>query len=376
MPQGPTSLPTSGVFSGLAEQTAINAALLALLTNNSGAAPPTSNVQQYQFWADTSGSGQVTLRIFVGMTWTPLFAIDLSTGMVAELPGLVSDWVAASGTHDAIVADYDPAASALVDGMTSNFRATAANLTTAPTFDRDGLGALVVTKKGGHPLAIGDIPGNLAEVELRLNTGGNCWELINPPAVPIGGLVPYFGGAVPWDFALPQGQNLAASTYSALNVVLGTTYGNPGSGMVTLPDLRGRFIFSLDAGGSGRITSAGGNFDGTVLGGAGGAQNRTIAQNQLPNIAPSFSGTAQTWTLNNNAGAQVWSGLTGLTVPPGPGPGVPAAVNFLPQGPTNANQTVAVTPAGTNSSINGGVTQQATPTLPPAIGVNCMMRVL
>jgi microcystin-dependent protein len=56
-----------------------------------------------------------------------------------------------------------------------------------------------------------------------------------------------------------------------------------------VPDLRGRTVFQVDSGGSGRITVAGGNFDGTVLGNTGGAQNQTLTAAQIP--AHTHSGT-------------------------------------------------------------------------------------
>src|SRR5579885_3098848 len=179
MSQGSTVLPTSGVFSGLVEQCYINAALAALLSNNSGATAPTSPTQ-YQLWANTSGGGQVTIQQYVGSTWVSLWSIDTATGNVSILAGTPGNWVIASGTSDAIVATYDPPATALADGMVSNFRAATANLTTAPTFNRDGLGAKTITRFGGEPLMTGDIPHSNAEVSLRYNLANTRWELMNP----------------------------------------------------------------------------------------------------------------------------------------------------------------------------------------------------
>ena len=73
----------------------------------------------------------------------------------------------------------------------------------------------------------------------------------------------------------PVGSALAnggTTTVPALVSVLGTTWGVSG----TLPDLRGRATFSADSGGSGRITVAGGNFDGTAVGGTGGQQSNVV----------------------------------------------------------------------------------------------------
>jgi microcystin-dependent protein len=227
-------------------------------------------------------------------------------------------------------------------------------------------------------LAIGDIPGNLAEVILVYNLANTRWELVNPPAVPVGGTVPFFGGTVPAGFALPQGQNLSAATFPAANAVLGTTWGSPGGGNFTMPDHRGRKAASLDAGGSGRISVAGGNFDGTVLQG-GGAQNQTLSTAQIPVITPSvsgasFSGNAITPSLNQFTGFLNTSGGTQANVlGGGGGPG-----NVM--GSTNSwifgQMTVSFTPSGSvGVSMNSFGSGGSHPTIDPTIMCNVIMRV-
>lgn len=372
MSQGSTVLPTVGPIPGLTEQGLINAALAALLSNNSGGSAPASPTQ-FQFWADTSSAGLVVLRQFIGATWVVIWTADTSSGLLSLGASLPQNYATASGTHDAIAVIYDPpiTSAQLVDGLALSFRATAANLTTAPTFSPNGLTAHPITKFGGQALAIGDIAGTNAEIELRYNLANTRWELLNPPAVPVGGIVPYFGGTVPAGFALPQGQNLSATTFPAANAVLGTTYGNPGGGNFTMPDLRGRFFFNLDAGGSGRITAAGGNFDGTVLGVTGGVQNRTIAQNQLPNVTLGINGDGSNTsvTVSTPSGVILASGGTYGNVTSGGG-------NGTQQGGASGSFSVNnVASHLTTASINGNVTQQAFATLPPSMGINCMMRV-
>jgi hypothetical protein len=88
----------------------------------------------------------------------------------------------------------------------------------------------------------------------------------------------YAGAAgCPVGSLLANGGSFVTATFPALNTVLGTTWGVAG----TLPDLRGRAAFGADSGGSGRITAAGGNFDGTAVGGTGGQQNKIVAQANL-----------------------------------------------------------------------------------------------
>lgn len=109
----------------------------------------------------------------------------------------------------------------------------------------------------------------------------------NPYGIPVGGLMPYVGSSAPNSaFALPFGQAVSRATYATLFSLVSTTFGSgDGSTTFNLPDLRGRSIFGLDnMGGSAasRITVAGGNFDGTVLGGTGGAQNHTLTTGEMP----------------------------------------------------------------------------------------------
>jgi hypothetical protein len=76
MSQGATALPATGTFTGLTEQGYINAALAALLTNNSGGTAP-SSPSQWQTWLDTSVSNYGTLRIYDGTGWRALATLDL-----------------------------------------------------------------------------------------------------------------------------------------------------------------------------------------------------------------------------------------------------------------------------------------------------------
>jgi microcystin-dependent protein len=117
----------------------------------------------------------------------------------------------------------------------------------------------------------------------------------NPYGIPLGGLLPYTGPSAPNSaFVLPFGQAISRTAYATYFSLVGTTFG-PGDGSTTynLPDLRGRGIFGQDnMGGSaaGRITLAGGNFDGTVIGGTGGGQNKVIANSNLPADIPVTDG--------------------------------------------------------------------------------------
>ncbi len=379
MSQAQTLLPTVGTISGVAEQGLINGLAAALRSKFSGGSVPSAagSPDGFQDWMDTSVSGQATWKLYLAATtsWLALMTIDTATGAISLNAASTQNWVAASGTHDAITAAYDPPVTLLIDGMVLFFRATAANLTQAPTFAPNGLTAHAITKNGGQQLWIGDIPGGNAEIALRYNAANTRWELLNPPDVPIGGIVPYFGASIPPGFALPQGQNLSATTYPAANVVLATTYGNPGGGNFMMPDMRGRGIVGLDAGGSSRITVAGGNWDGTVLGATGGAQNRTIAQANLPNVNFNVSGvslTNGTPSMSTNfapaggSGGATAIGHVGVTEP---------NVNWATGGINiNFSLTTNVSVASQGTAASGG-SGSALATLSPSMSVNVMMRI-
>lgn len=88
-------------------------------------------------------------------------------------------WAIAAGTADAITAAYPTPVTALTDGLRLAFRASAANATATPTFAPNGLTSHTIVKRGGSALLPGDIPGALAEVEVRYNLANTRWELMS-----------------------------------------------------------------------------------------------------------------------------------------------------------------------------------------------------
>ncbi len=179
--------------------------------------------------------------------------------------------------------------------------------------------------------------------------------------------MPYFGGTLPSGFALPQGQNLSATSFPAANAVLGTTYGNPGGGNFTMPDLRGRFFFNLDSGGSNRLSSV--ISSSSTLGATGGGQNQTIAQANLPNVNFAVSGISLTngaitgtMSTTNVIGGNDNAFDVGTS-------GVTANITS-----TQLSLSSAVSVSAQGAAASGG-SGTALPTVPPAMGVNCMMRI-
>lgn len=73
---------------------------------------------------------------------------------------IVAHAIAVGGTADAITATFSPAFVAYTAKMRFRFTAGAANTTTAPTINIDGLGAKIIKKLNGAAIAIGDIAGS------------------------------------------------------------------------------------------------------------------------------------------------------------------------------------------------------------------------
>jgi microcystin-dependent protein len=117
-----------------------------------------------------------------------------------------------------------------------------------------------------------------------------------------------------------------------------------GHKQLTLPDFRGYVIAGLDDMGStpaGRLTAAGFGVAATTLGIVGGAETHILTKSELPVTAPTFTGTQQTWPIDQvralvKSGVQGAAGVTG---------------HFLGD---ESPITTQITPAGTISAIGDG----------------------
>lgn len=119
-----------------------------------------------------SGTADSTTFLRGDQTW------QVPTGSGSGLP-----CATAAGTADAITADYTPDVT-LTNLVLVAFVASGPNTTKTPTFAPDGLTARTITKRGGQPLNIGDIPGALAVCIVEYNSANTRWELLNP-ATPV-----------------------------------------------------------------------------------------------------------------------------------------------------------------------------------------------
>lgn len=103
---------------------------------------------------------------------------------------------------------------------------------------------------------------------------------------PTGSVVPFAGASAPTGWLFCFGQTVSRTTYAALFVALGTTYGaGDGSTTFTLPDLRGRVPGGKDDMGgvaASRLTTGASGVNGASLGASGGAETHTLSSTQMP----------------------------------------------------------------------------------------------
>jgi microcystin-dependent protein len=208
------------------------------------------------------------------------------------------------------------------------------------------------------------VQGGTFNSDTSVNFAGNLTVggILSAPkgTIPIGFVGDFAGSSAPSGWLLCYGQQVSTTTYAALYAVLGTTYGS-GAGTFGIPDLRGRATFGQDnMGGSAanRITVAGGNFDGTVLGGIGGGQNQTLTLGQLP------TGITSTGTFTANAANVVTANQDVATFSTGAGGST--QWQAWPTGTSIVRNTL--TSSGTVTSNNTSGTSH--PVLNPAIITN------
>lgn len=277
------------------------------------------------------------------------------------------NWTIATGSSDAIAAAYTPAITALVDGQFCFVRAIAENATTTPTFAPNGLPQHTITKFGGSPLTVGDIPGNFYELCLRFNLANLRWELLNPaPSVangvitPTGAVVDYIGATAPNGYILAIGASigdaLSAATeranadtadlfvliWNSANVVSGegqvqdSSGNNVARGISAVADFAAhRRILTPDY--SDRTSR--GKSGSTVRGEVGGSDTATIDQANLPNVAFTVSGITLNTPTHKHTVPIVQSGL---------------------QSPIGAGQTPMLAGGSTDTSLVAQATTVAT----------------
>lgn len=264
---------------------------------------------------------------------SPSSVNDSARAMMASAAGFRDDIAGAittGGTSTAYtVTSYQIFSSlAVMDKMVIAFTPHTTNGATV-TLNVDGLGAKPLRSAPSVELLAGTLIQGTPYVALY-NNSDSAWYLQgffgNPYNIPLGSGIDYWGTTAPnSSFVFPFGQAISRSTYSTLFSLFSTTYGS-GDGTTTfnLPDCRGRITAKKDnmgGSGAGRMQAAAGGIDGTVLGGAGGADTQTLTLAQLPTgitSSGSFTSSGSTWTQSDqnvttfsaNSGASVWQAWT------------------------------------------------------------------
>lgn len=163
------------------------------------------------------------------------------------------------------------------------------------TLAADGGTAFAIQTAPGTAVAAGVLVAG-TPYDLKFNSSASAWILkgsfANPFNVPLGVVLDYTGTTAPnSNFALANGQAISRTTYAAYFALVGTTFGvGDGTTTFNIPDLSNRVVAGLQMSGTARITVAGGNFDGNVLGTTGGLQNHTMTSGEL--VAHTHTGTA------------------------------------------------------------------------------------
>lgn len=218
-------------------------------------------------------------------------------------------------------------------------------------------GAYVLSFKAGSGNIVATPQGSVMHI---WNDGTDVWLVKNQ----VPGALTFLGGisAVPaWisactiaPYLLCDGSVYNISAYSALGNLYGSTFGGNGGTTFGVQDLRGRVPLAYDGTGS-RITTAGCGIDGQTIGAAGGAQDTTLLRSDLPNVAPTFTGSSSTVA---GIGSNLVANAAAIGNPGGSG--YYAGSTFQNPG------TLTVTPLGTVQSINGNVSQTSPSNVPPA----------
>ena len=134
----------------------------------------------------------------------------------------------------------------------------------------------------------------LRALQIFIQRGGAC---------PVGSIIPYLGGDVPYGWLLANGASVLRSQYNKLFALIGTKFGAVDEAHFNLPNLHHRFIegtTSLSEVGSyveAGLPNSPGSFyvrgvrDVSVIGAASGSFSQTADNTAWENVSPASSGT-------------------------------------------------------------------------------------
>lgn len=259
----------------------MNAAVLALASQNAGAsAPPTTT--PFMMWPDTTNS--VLRQRNAGDTdWIIVGSLDLDqiidkttayTLLLRDYGKLVRvDTTAGAWTLGTFAAAAD------LEGWRCRLHmiGTGGN---ALTIDPDS------SDQVNGATTIDVVDGDVVD----LYCDGAGWRAVTTrPAtelIPAGVISPFAGSAAPTGWLFARGQAVSRTTYAALFAVLGTTFGaGDGSTTFALPDMRGRVPAGwqqMDGTDSNLLNGLSGGVNGDSLGATGGAESHQLTTTEMP----------------------------------------------------------------------------------------------
>lgn len=154
-------------------------------------------------------------------------------------------------------------------------------LQTAGSAPETGVLLARVTSSGGAVSLITDLRERV-NFQVRPITVPAATTFVMPP----GSVIEYAGNVAPSGWLLCDGSEVSRTTYADLFAAIGTSFGTPSSGSVfKLPDHRNR---------TGRGVGTG-----TALGATGGADNVTLASNQMPLHSHTISDPGHSHSVND-----------------------------------------------------------------------------
>lgn len=253
---------------------------------------------QWSKTAATNATADATINWAEGMS--PSSVNDSARAMMArtaEYRDDISGLLATAGTSTA----YTVTTNQVLPTTPNNGQLLAVTPHTtngaSATLAADGGTAFAIQTAPGTAVAAGVLVSG-TPYTLKFNSSASAWILrnfySNPFNVPLGAVLMYSGSTAPnSNFALANGQCISRTTYATYFALVSTTYGScDGSTTFGVPDLSNRLVAGSQMSGTARITVAGGNFDGSVIGTAGGAQNHIVTTSEMPSHSHTASSSS------------------------------------------------------------------------------------
>ena len=258
-----------------------------------------TGMQSWSTTASSNANADANVNWAEGMA--PSQVNDSARAMMSSAAKWVSDnsgTLVTSGSSTAFTIATNQVEAALTDGYT-----VSAMLHTSPdanaTLSVDGLAAKPIYTNT-NAILVNQVLGNTIQRLTYSATYGAWFVQSFSAGVPVGAVTPFAGANSPGGWLLCDGTGYSQSSYGSLYTAIGTTYGSTGSGMFSVPDLRGRVPAGKEASPNLLAFMAS-----NVLGTTGGLESETLTQSNMPVTGPTFTGatTVPVWNGNINTDA-------------------------------------------------------------------------